>query len=280
MATLHTAQAIGEPWLGAIAPGCVADGVVLQSLHPLVVDQVMVGGVDVVMCGKLVQAIPIGHWPLEHRNSIRLDPLSAETFTIQPPIQDGTLHVNVMAYDSLSALTTHVEVTPIPVKDHRFMFDDPHLHYVAVINRYGLNTQAVHVVKDTGLMRGAFASTVSHDSHNLVVVYRDPAEAVMAANAVIAQQGGMAAVSDQRVIASLALPVAGLMADIPAPEMAHLAQKMKTALRQLGITKPENPLLRMAMIALPVIPRVKMTDLGCVDTETQTFILLIAKEKP
>lgn len=148
------------------------------------------------------------------------------------------------------------------------------MHYVAVINRYGKGTQAVHVVKDTGLLRGAFASTVSHDSHNLVVVYRDPAEALLAAQTVIAQHGGMAAVENHHLMSALPLPVGGLMADIPAETMAHLAQSMKTALRQLGITEPENPLLRMAMIALPVIPRLKMTDLGCVDTETQTIIPL------
>ena len=280
MATLHTAIAIHEPWLGSIAPGCVADLVVLSALEPLVVDHVMTGGKDVVRDGKLVLPIPSRHWPLEHRNSMHCEPLSRESFTIKPPIPQGTLHVNVMAYDSLTALTTHVEVTAIAVENGQLRFDDPSLHYVAVINRYGLGTQAVHVVKDTGLLRGAFASTVSHDSHNLVVVYRDPEEAVLAANAVIAQHGGMVAVRDHQERCQLPLAVGGLMADVPAHQMAQWAQSMKSALQELGITEPQNPLLRMAMIALPVIPRVKMTDLGCVDTETQTFIPLFTKEKP
>lgn len=274
MATLHSAQAIHEPWLGAIAPGCVADLVVLHSLEPLKVDQVFVGGASIVRDGQLAIPIPSRHWPLEHRNSMHLKSLTEADFSIQPPILDGTLQVNVMAYDSLTALTTHVDVQAIPVSKGRLRFEDPTMHYVAVINRYGKGTQAVHVVKDTGLLRGAFASTVSHDSHNLVVVYRDPAEALLAAQTVIAQHGGMAAVENHHLMSALPLPVGGLMADIPAETMAHLAQSMKTALRQLGITEPENPLLRMAMIALPVIPRLKMTDLGCVDTETQTIIPL------
>ncbi len=276
MATLHTAQAIGEPWLGALAAGCVADVVVLSSLHPLTIDHVLVRGIDVVRSGHLIQPIPSHDWPLEHRNTIRLDPLTDDRFTVKAPISDGVLNVNVMAYDSLHALTTHLEVVPISVMDHRLVLDDPALHFVAVFNRYGRNTQAVHVVKDTGLVRGAFASTVSHDSHNLVVVYRDPSEAVLAANAVIAQHGGMAAVDEHRVICTLALPVGGLMADVAAESMAQSSQAMKATLRYLGITEPDNPLLRLAMIALPVIPRIKMTDLGCVDTETQTFIPLYA----
>ena len=274
MATLHTANAIHEPWLGAIAPGCVADLVVLKSMMPLVVDQVLVKGKDVVIQGNLIHVLVQKPWPLEKKNSMNLKPLTTTDFQKQVDISQETIGVNVMAYDSLTSLTTHLDVTQVAVENGTLRFEDPGLHYVAVINRYGLGTKAVHVVKDTGLLRGAFASTVSHDSHNLVVVYRDPQEAVLAANAVLDQHGGMAAVKDGQVVVRLPLPVAGLMADIPAHDMAHLAQTMKATLRELGITEPENPLLRMAMIALPVIPRIKMTDLGCVDTTTQTFIPL------
>lgn len=274
MATLHTASTIHEPWLGAIAPGCVADGVVLKSMTPFVVDHVIVKGRDVVINGELIQPLPVSAWPLEKRNSMTLEPLTEDLFTIQAPITNGSVRVNVMVYDTLTSLTTHLETTSMTVDNSRLKFEDPGLHYVAVINRYGLGARAVHVVKDTGLLRGAFASTVSHDSHNLVVVYRDPREAILAANAVLDQRGGMAAVKDGHVVARLPLPVAGLMADVPAHEMAQGSQSMKTTLRELGITEPENPLLRMAMIALPVIPRIRMTDLGCVDTTTQTFIPL------
>jgi len=243
MATLHTAMAIGEPWLGAIAPGCVADLVVLKSIQAFEVDQVITKGRDVVTNGILTQPLPVKGWPLETRNSMNLDSLSLDAFSIVPPRDQGTVTVNVMAYDSLTSLTTHRESTPLTVMNGILQLNDPGLHYVAVINRYGLGTRAVHVVKDTGLLRGAFASTVSHDSHNLVVVYRDPNEALLAANTVINQRGGMAAVREGRLIASIPLPGGGWM----------------------------------AMIALPVIPRMKMTDLGCVDTTTQTFVPLFDK---
>ena len=274
MATLHTATAIGEPWLGAIAPGCVADLVVCTSLTPLKIDQVLVSGVEVVRAGQLVVTLPSTPWPLELINSMRLSRLSPSDFEVVAPIDHGNINVNVMAYDSLTELTTHLEVVTMAVENGRLVLTDPRDQWVAVINRHGLATKAIHLVRDTGLVRGAMASTVAHDSHNLVVVYRDPSEAALVANAVIEQRGGMAVVQDHRLVTQLALPVAGLMADVAASTMAQSSKAMKKALRDLGITEPQNPLLRMAMIALPVIPRIKMTDLGCVDTQTQHFIPL------
>ena len=274
MATLHTANAIGEPWLGAIAPGCVADLVVCEGLSPLKIDGVIVGGKDVVTHGKRSVTFPSTPWPLELKNSMKLQPIAVADLWVKAPIHHGSIPVNVMAYDSLTSLTTHLETTPLRVQADQLVLEDPRLVWVAVFNRYGLGTKAIHVVKDVGLLEGAFASTVAHDSHNLVVVYRDVLDAVVAVNAVIEQQGGMAAVSGQSLLARLALPVAGLMADVEAHHMAEASTAMKGALRRLGMREPENPLLRTAMIALPVIPRIKMTDLGCVDTVTQTFIPL------
>lgn len=274
MATLHTANAIGEPWLGAIAPGCVADVVVCDSLTPLTIDGVIVSGKDVVSHGKLSVSFPSTLWPLEHVNSIHLQPIGLKDLRVNAPISNGKVTVNVMAYDSLTSLTTNLEPCVMLVKDDHVVLEDPRFAWVAVLNRHGQGSKAIHVVKDVGIREGAFASTVAHDSHNLVVVYRDLKDAVKAVNAVIDQRGGMAAVLDQVVLARLALPVAGLMADVPAQDMAKSSTAMKTALRQLGLREPQNPLLRTAMIALPVIPRIKMTDLGCVDTVTQTFIPL------
>jgi adenine deaminase len=274
MATLHTANAIGEPWLGAIAPGCVADLVVCDVLSPLVIDRVIVSGKDVVNGGILSVTISPTPWPLEMINSMHHPFINDDDLRVITPIHSGQVDVNVMSYDSLTALTTHLETIALTVNENQLVLEDPRLAWVAVFNRHELGTKAIHVVKDVGLLEGAFASTVAHDSHNLVVVYRDPRDAVLAANAVIAQRGGMAAVREQSLLARLELPVAGLMADVCAQRMAELSTSMKMALRQLGMREPENPLLRTAMIALPVIPRIKMTDLGCVDTLTQTFISL------
>ena len=275
MATLNTAIAIGEPWLGAIAPGCVADLVVCDALKPFKVRHVIVKGQDVVLDGSLVDPLSPRSWPMERLNSMRLERLTVEDLKVKTPIKEGEVVVNVMAYDTLTSLTTHLEVVPMKVRDGQLVMEDPRFLYVAVFNRYGVNTKAIHVVKDTGILQGAFASTIAHDSHNLIIVYRDPQDGLIAANTVIDQHGGMAAVKDGSLVASLALPVGGLMADVPAAVMAKAAHTMKSALRTLGVSEPENPLLRVAMIALPVIPFIKMTDLGCVDTQTQTFIPLL-----
>ena len=146
--------------------------------------------------------------------------------------------------------------------------------FVAVLNRYGKGTKSLGIVKNFGLKEGAIASTVSHDSHNLTIVYLDPKDAVVAANELISCGGGMTAVKDEKVLNTLRLEVGGLMTKLDAEELTVEAAKMKEIERGMGLTVPVNPLLRIVSLALPVVPYVKITDLGMVNTEDQTMIPL------
>jgi len=146
--------------------------------------------------------------------------------------------------------------------------------FVAVVNRYGKGTKALGIVKNFGHETGAIASTVSHDSHNLTIVYFDPNDAAVAANELIAQGGGMTAVKNGEVLNTLRLEVGGLMTTLNAEALTVEAAKMKEIERGMGITVPVNPLLRIVSLALPVIPEVKMSDLGLVNVADQTLIPL------
>ena len=141
----------------------------------------------------------------------------------------------------------------------------------------GKGTKALGIVKNFGLEVGAVASTVSHDSHNLTMVYFDPKDAVVAANELIACGGGMTAVKNGEVLNTLRLEVGGLMTKLDAEELTVEAAKMKEIERGMGITVPVNPLLRIVSLALPVVPYVKLTDLGMVDTTNQTMIPLFVE---
>ena len=154
---------------------------------------------------------------------------------------------------------------------------DTSLKYVAGINRHkGHDTIGLGIVKGFGTTTGALASTVSHDCHNLTVVYDTPENALLAANALIRCGGGMSAVKENELLYVLELPLAGLMSLKPAEELAKDNQKMKEANRILGLTEMENPLLRIVTLALPVIPNVKMSDLGLVDVNAKQLIPLFA----
>jgi adenine deaminase len=272
--TLNAATQIGEPALGAIAPGCVADLVFTDSLKLIKATKVFVSGKLVAQDGLLITEMDEKTYPLEKQNSIHLPLLTLDDLTIKTPILNGEVTVNVLAYEGPNSVVTFLHKEVMKVKEGHLCLDDPQLKIVAVINRYGLSNIALHVVRDFGTIKGCVASTVSHDSHNLILVYDDPEDALVACLHLKETQGGMCTVLDQKVTGSLELPVGGLMANIPIHEMAHKAELLKERLRELGLNKMENPLLRIVTLALPVIPYVKMSDRGCIDVVKKTFIPL------
>lgn len=276
-ATYNTAREIGIAHLGAIAPGYVADMVILPDLEQMKPNQVFFEGKQVVDQGKLCVDIEERSFDLEKKNSVSVKALSEEDFIIKAPIENGTLAVNVMTFvDKVNSLTT-VQTETLSVKEGQLVLDDPDLKFVAVINRYpGNDNIALHVVRGFGTTHGALASTVSHDSHNLTVVYDCPENALAAANELKRVGGGMAAAEKGAVLNTLVLPVGGLLSTKPAQLLAKEVTAMKETNRKLGLTELENPLLRIVTLALPVVPHAKMSDLGLVDVDKKTLIPLFA----
>ena len=180
-----------------------------------------------------------------------------------------------MTFHDYDLSTTDAVVEELEVKDGYLTLNkDQDLKFVAVVNRYGRNNIALHVVRRFGTTHGALASTVSHDSHNLTIVYDTAENALIAANEIKRVAGGMVAVEAGQIIHTLALPIGGLLSFKPAEELALDASLMKKANYQLGLTMLENPLLRIVTLALPVIPNVKMSDLGLVDVNAKKIIPL------
>lgn len=277
--TINTAREIGIRHLGAVAPGYTADMALLESLEEMKPQAVFFGGELVAENGKLLAEIPDEPYEIETRNSVTVKQLTTEDFVIHTPIRNGTVKVNVMKYDSLTAgLTTCVQ-EDIEVRNGLLRLTDG-LMFVAVVNRYpNKDTMALHVVRDFGTNHGALASTISHDSHNLTIVYDTPEDALAAAEELIRVHGGITAVENGKVLQTLPLEVGGLMTRLTARELSEPVKRMKEAERSLGLTQQENPLLRIVTLALPVSPKAKMSDLGFVDVATKTFIPLFAAEK-
>ena len=136
--------------------------------------------------------------------------------------------------------------------------------YAIVINRYGNGTLAKGVVRGFGLERGADGSTVSHDCHNLTIVYKTPEDGYAVYKKLRECGGGIACAAGGEVLCTFPLPVGGLMSNLSWEQVAAQSVAMKKALRQVGLQQ-KNPLLRIATLALPVIPKVKISDLGLVD---------------
>ena len=122
------------------------------------------------------------------------------------------------------------------------------------------------LVKGFGLKRGALASTVAHDSHNIVVVGTRDEDMHAAVEALVRLGGGQVVVAGGEVLAELPLPIAGLMSDRPLEEVAQAARELSRAARELGCGLPD-PFMTLSFLALPVIPKLKLTDQGLVDVD-------------
>ncbi len=122
-----------------------------------------------------------------------------------------------------------------------------------------------------GLARGAIASSVGHDSHNLCVVGADPAAMARAVDRLIGLQGGFVVADESGILAELALPIAGLMSDWTFEAVRDALPPLREAARRLGCTLPE-PFLQVAFLPLPVIPHLKITDRGLVDVDRMMIL--------
>lgn len=276
-ATLNTAREINVTDLGAIAPGYVADMLLVEDLSNIHPTHVFFEGKLVAQDGKLLQPIEDKEYEIETRNSVQLKELSLEDFHVDTPVENGKVKVNVMVYPNLELSSTYVEKTEFEVKDGNIVLSDDDYKFVIVLNRYGKGTIGKGIVKGFGTKKGALASTVSHDSHNLTVVYDNEKDALLIANTLKECGGGMCAAYNGTVLSTLPLPLAGLMSLQSAEELSVVSQKMKQAIVELGLTDMENPLLRIVTLALPVIPEVKMSDLGLVDVLTKKIIPFYAE---
>lgn len=276
-ATYNTAREIKIENLGAIAPGFVADMLLVESLEELKPSHVIYGGNLVAKDGKLLAEIEDRSYEIEKKNSMHVKPLTAEDFRIKAPVENGTVKVNLMEYKDLLLSNTLISCEELPVENGYLKLTDRDLKFVAVVNRHeGHDTIALGLVRGFGTTCGALASTVSHDSHNLTIVFDDAENALLAANELIACGGGMCAVKDGEILHTLKLPLAGLISLKPAEELAKDSAEMKDANRALGLVDMENPLLRIVTLALPVIPEGKMSDLGLVNVLTKEIVPLFA----
>lgn len=276
-ATLNNARELGITNLGGIAPNFVADLVLIESLENMNVKAVIYNGELVAEDKKLLTKIEDKSFEIETKNSVHVDKLTVDDFILKTDIKEGKVKANVIRYFSQLGSGTEIIEEEFEVEDGKVKLSkDSDTKFVIVINRHGkLNTKAIALVKGFGITKGAVGSTVSHDSHNLTIVFDNPEEGLLVANDLIKLGGGLSCAIDNKIKNNLQLSVAGLMSDKEAEEIAVEADAMKKSLREMGITEMKNPLLRIVTLALPVIPAAKMSDLGVIDVLKKELIEVI-----
>lgn len=275
-ATINVAREIGIKNIGAVAPGFVADLLLVDSLEELIPYAVLFEGKLTAVNGKLAVDIENKSFDLEEINTVYIEELKIEDFIIKAPINEGKIKTRIIKYSDFNSADTEFQFEEIPVVNGclDISFDDD-LKFAAVINRHkGHNTKGFAIVRNFGTKYGAVGSTVSHDCHNLTIVYDNPQNAYVASEKIMETGGGISCAAEGKILENLALPIGGLMSNKPCDILAQDADKIKNALRKLGLTESENPLLRIATLALPVIPKAKMSDLGIVDVLEQKIVSL------
>ena len=266
-ATLNGARHYGLRDHGAVAPGYFADIVLLNSLEEVAVNEVIVGGRLVAKDGQLMLDIEEPREvPVE--NTVRLPELSIESFVLRTPSSDTTV-INVIAPKGWIMNLEPVSVQPVNGKIELGSLGD-NISLVSIIPRHGQDrSPTLAPLKGFPLTRGAMASTVSHDSHNLAVVGKNPGDMYLAAKTLEECGGGVVVVVDGQILAKVELPIAGLMSPLPVPELAEKVREFNRAAREAGIQMPV-PVLTLAGFALPCRPEgCVVTDLGLVDVATQ-----------
>lgn len=269
--TLNTAQIYRLDKRGAIAPSYFADMLVIDNLKDINVEKVFFEGELVAENNKLLVQINKPHIDLENKNTINIDELKVEDFMIKAPIENGKLEIVGMEYINKISSVTRKKTFTVNVKDGYVDLEGDELNFAISINRYGKKTKAIAVVENFYVNRGAIATTYSHDSHNLTIIYKKPIDALVAAQRVKNIAGGIVVVENEKVVKELPFPIGGMLSKNSAYELGNYIIDMNKVLRDYGI-ESASPITRPSTLSLIVIPEVKLSDMGLIDVVKQEII--------
>ena len=277
MATINTAQCYRmEQDLGSIAPSKCADIVFLKDLTTFEVTRTIIDGETVALNGKMTKDFAPYTYPDWALHSVHLkDNVTADTFKIAAP--EGKDQVTVRAIEVIPARVGDIErFVDLTVKDGCLESDITQdvLKTFVLERHHETGTKGAGFVMGFGIKRGAMASTVAHDAHNLLVVGTNDEDMALAANTLIQCGGGMVAVQDGKVLGLVELPIAGLMNDKSAEAMADTVAQLESAWKAIGCDMP-SPFMTMALIPLACLPDLRLTNRGLVDCRTFEFVPLV-----
>ena len=276
MATINTAAHFGlEREIGSLTPGRRADVILTSDLKTLPIELVVARGQIVARDGVCEVDCPHYDWPKDARTTVNMArDLKAADFHIAAPEGANAVTANVIGVVENQAPTKALQFE-LPVTEGRVQ-PTGEVAQIALVERHRATGKVVNgFVSGFGYQgRMAMASTVAHDSHHMIVVGTDADQMALAANRLREVGGGIVIFRDGTELALVELPIAGLMSDRPAGEVAARAEAMMQAMRDCGCDL-NNAYMQHSLLALVVIPELRISDLGLVDVRKFEFLPLL-----
>jgi adenine deaminase len=242
MGSLNAAECFGLKAKGAIAPGYDADFMLVSDFHHVDITSVFIAGELVAQNG-------------EYKPNV-------EKIAPSPALLQSVHAVDVQEEDIALRITGDQHMNVIRIIPNQL---ETKLKMVLVERHQGLSEMGVGIVSGFGIKQGAIATTVAHDSHNLIAVGTNDADIIKAIEALKEAGGGLTVVKEGQSLHTLPLPISGLLSDQPAHLVNESLQSLHEALKETGFSLDFNPFLTLSFLALPVIPDVKMTTKGLFD---------------
>lgn len=268
MATYNAARAYGLKRLGAVAAGYRADIVVLDSIEDVSVAEVYKDGVLVEE--KMLQGYKGHEADGSILNTVRFEEVAAEKIELEAANRNHV--IEIVPYQ----LLTNKLYERVPQRGGRFT-PDAIYSKLCVVERHRMSGNvAVAPLKGFGIKNGAIATSVAHDSHNIIAVGDNDEDIVIAVNHMKKMQGGYAIVSKGEVVGELPLRVAGLISTLSGEQVQRIARDMISTARKMGVLEGIDPFITLSFLALPVIPHIRLTDMGLFDVDS---FEIIEKEK-
>lgn len=262
LATINTARCYGLRHLGAVAPGYQADFIITDSLETFHI-------LDVYHKGKRISSAQpsfIEDCPAQLKKTVHLAPLKEDNFHL--PITKDEIPV-IRLHEQ--QITTDKEMIRIPKTDN--FLPTGNLSKIAAVERHkNTGLTGIGICKGYGIRGGAVASSVSHDSHNIIVVGDNDSDMVLAVNELIRTQGGYSLVCDGKVYDSLPLPIMGLISDSGFENVNQKLNHMIQKAHLMGVPEHIDPFITLSFLALPVIPALRITPRGLLDTKDFTLL--------
>jgi adenine deaminase len=265
-ATINAAECYRLKRLGALAPGYSADIILLNDIESFNIEKVFFRGRPVDSYGIALKQSP----PLKDKNvinTVRIPGITRDDLRIRLSGDAATV-IRILP----DSLVTKKENAKVKMENGLFVADKEYSKLAVIERHKSLNNIGLGIVRDFNIENGAIASTVAHDSHNLIVIGDNDEDMLLAVNEIKRANGGYTIISRGKVLATLELPIAGLMSDRPYDYVESKLKQMINIAWNLGVNRQIDPFIILSFLALPVIPEIRVTDQGLFDVCQFKFI--------